>query len=177
MSELVPEDNILLQRNEQLRSEIRLKIAARYRLLQMGITIILVGIGTIWTTQAFEVAFVGCVFVLVITYFLYAESRMISEIVVYLLQIEEVLDKKYGIPIPGWERHLLEVRHKRHRMQRIQIWSGVLFLLFTYSIFNAMGCLALSGVLRYIVGILVEFPVIAMVPIAFRSAHYFYRVE
>ena len=107
MSELVPEDNILLQRNEQLRSEIRLKIAARYRLLQMGITIILVGIGTIWTTQAFEVAFVGCVFVLVITYFLYAESRMISEIVVYLLQIEEVLDKKYGIPIPGWERCLL----------------------------------------------------------------------
>jgi hypothetical protein len=174
MTEISPDAQILLQRYSQLRTEIMLRYEARYKLLRIDIMVAVASLGVIWTLKAFMLAFIGCIFMLGVGLLLFAEITFVSIIAGYLFQIEEELDEKFNIKIPGWERHLLHLRRSNPLMLRIQTISLILFIFFFYSLFNVLGCIGVEGTLRYIIFGIVELLIFAGVYIALKIVRKFY---
>jgi len=177
ISDISPDGQILLQRYNQLRTEIMMRYESRYKLLRINIIVAVASIGVIWKYNAFMWAFIGCLFMLGVGFLMFAELKFVSIIAIYLLEIEKILDEKFNTPCRGWERHLFDLRNEKPIMIRIQSISLLLFIFFFYSLFNYLGCLGFGGYLRYIVFIIVELLIFIVTFIGYKIGKKFYPTK
>jgi hypothetical protein len=177
MSEISPSTSIMMQRDNQLRAELRLRFEARTHMLQLVFTVVAALLGAVLTFKIYQLAYAGCVFLVMVGYVLFTDNEIIRLIVAYLLPLEASIDREVQTPIPGWERHMRSERLTKPARQRTRTLSFILLFIVLYSVFNALGSISVPSPLRYAVLGVVELPAALSVIVAFRCEKGFYRVD
>jgi len=144
--ELKSEDNvknrlsIFQKRYEMIREEIIMHLEYRYKVFEILLIFIPTILGFMVYTQYYELSFLASFVTFASSFLFVGENKSLVILANYLVMLEEVIDKEYELPFPGWETWSRSSDGKKMKPSRFLMlgFSSIFFV--SYSIFNFIGC-------------------------------------